>query len=118
MTIHDQNSDEKLQYDINSEPAKISALSYGKFDKYEHLMGEEILTSNQKQIVEQPKFTYSPLCKPFEKQIKRIEDQGEKQIHLLEEQWVKSDELAKKDFNIDRKSIPLEEQKIFNEIIK
>ena len=29
MTIHDQNSDEKLQYDINSEPAKISALSYG-----------------------------------------------------------------------------------------
>ena len=49
-------------------------------------MGEEILTSNQKQTVEQPKFTYSPLCKPFEKQIKRIEDQGEKQIKLLEGQ--------------------------------
>ena len=39
---------EKLQYDINREAAKISALSSGKIDKYEHLTGEEILPSNQR----------------------------------------------------------------------
>ena len=44
-------------------------LSSGKIDKYEYLTGEEILLSNQKQIVEQAKFAYSPLAKAFEKQI-------------------------------------------------
>ena len=76
MTIDDQIRDEKLQYDINREAAKISALSSGKIDKYEYLTGEEILPSNQKQIIEQAKFTYSSLGKAFEKQIKTIEDQG------------------------------------------
>ena len=47
MTIEDQIKDEKLQYDINREAAKISALSSGKIDKYEYLTGEEILPSNQ-----------------------------------------------------------------------
>ena len=50
MTIEDQIKDEKLQYEINIEAAKISALSSGKFDKYEYLTGEEILPSNQQQI--------------------------------------------------------------------
>ena len=58
---------------------KISALSSGKIDKYEYLTGEEILSFNQQQIIEQDKFTYSPLGKVFEKQIKAIEDLGEKQ---------------------------------------
>ena len=43
MTIEDKIKDEKLQYDINREVAKISALSSGKIDKYEYLTGEEIL---------------------------------------------------------------------------
>ena len=47
MTIEDEIKDEKLQYDINREAAKISAVSSGKFDKYECLTGEEILPSNQ-----------------------------------------------------------------------
>ena len=68
----------KLQCDIHREAAKISALSSGKIDKYEYLPGEEILASNQKQIIKQAKFTYSPLRKAFEKQIKTIEDQGKK----------------------------------------
>ena len=76
MTVDDQTEDEKLQYDINTETAKITALLSGKTDKYEYLTGEEILPSNQKQIIEQAKFTYSPLGKAFEKQIKTIEDQG------------------------------------------
>ena len=83
MTIYDQIRDEKLQYDINREAAKISALSSGKIHKYEYLTGEDILPSNQQQIIEQAKFTYSPLRKAFEKQIKTIEDQGEKQIDAL-----------------------------------
>ena len=84
MTIEDQIKDEKLQYDINREAAKISALSSGKLDKYEYLTGEEILPSNQQQIIQQAKFNYSPLGKALEKQIKTIKDQGEKQVAALE----------------------------------
>ena len=78
MTSNDQIRDEKLQYDINREAAKISALSLGKIHKYEYLTGEDILSSNQQQIIEQAKFAYSPLGKAFEKQIKIEEDQGQK----------------------------------------
>ena len=42
-----------------------------------------MLPSNQQQIIEQARFTYSPLGKAFEKQIKTIEDQGEKQVKAL-----------------------------------
>ena len=52
MTTEDQIRDEKLQYHTNREAAKISALSSGKIDKYEYLIGEEILSSNQQQIIE------------------------------------------------------------------
>ena len=76
MTIEDQIKDEKLQYDIKREAAKISALSSGKLDKYEYLTGEEILPSSQQQIIQQAKFNYSPLGKVFGKQRKTIEDQG------------------------------------------
>ena len=78
MIIDGQIRDEKLQYNIDREAAKISALSSGKVNKYEYLTGEEILPSHQQQIIEQAKFTYSPLRKAFEKQIKTIEDQREK----------------------------------------
>ena len=83
MTIEDQIKDEKLQYDINREAAKVSGLSSGKLDKYEYLTGEEILPSNQQQIIQQAKFNYSPLGKAIEKQRKTIEDQGEKQLDAL-----------------------------------
>ena len=76
MAIDNQIRDEKLQYYINREAAQISVLSSGKIDKYQFLTGEELLPSNQKQIIEQAKFTYSPLGKAFEKQTKTIEDQG------------------------------------------
>ena len=81
--IHDQIRDEKLQYNINREAAKISALSSGKIHKYEYLTGEDILPSNQQQIIEQAKFTYSLLGKASEKQVKTIEDQGKKQVEAL-----------------------------------
>ena len=78
MTIEDQIRDEKLQYDINKEAAKISALSSGKIDTYEYLTGEKILHSNKQQIIEQAKFSYSLLGKDFKKQTKTIEDKGKK----------------------------------------
>ena len=76
MIIDEEIRVEKLQYDINREAAKILGQFSAKFDKYEYLTGEEILPSNQKQTIEQAKFTYSPLGKAFEKQIKAIEEQG------------------------------------------
>ena len=85
MIINDQIRDGKLKYHINREATKIAALSSGKLHKYEYLTGEDILPSNQQQIIEQAKFTYSPLGKAFEKQIKTIEDQGEKQIDALKD---------------------------------
>ena len=84
MTINNQIRNEKLQYDLNREAAKISALSSSKIHKYEYLTGEDTLPSNQQQITEQAKFIYSPLTKTFEKQIKTIKDQEEKQIDALE----------------------------------
>ena len=63
MTIHDQTMGGTLQYTINREAVKIPVLSSGEINKYEYLKGEEILPSNQKQILEQTKFTYSPLGK-------------------------------------------------------
>ena len=78
-----------------------------------YLTGEEILPSNQKQIIEQAKFTYSPLGKTFEKQIKTIEDQGEKQIDAL------------KDLKPEQQTKPIEDKSnnqpkakiIFNELL-
>ena len=86
MTITDQIRDEKLRYDTNREESKISALSSGNIQKHEYLIGKDILPSNQQQIIEQAKFTYSPLGKAFEKQIKTIEDQGKKPINTIQDQ--------------------------------
>ena len=74
---NDQIRDEKLWYNINREAAKISTLSSGKI--------HELLPSSQQQIMEQTKFTYSPLGKDFEKQVKTIEDQGKKQVNVLKD---------------------------------
>ena len=64
---------------------KYQHLSSGKIDKYEYLTGEEILPSNQRQIIEQANLTYSPLGKAFEKQTKTIKDQGIKQVKAIQD---------------------------------
>ena len=84
MIIDDKIRNKKLQYDINREAAKIPALSSGKFDKYEYPTAEEILPSNQRQIIEKAQFTYASLGKAFEKQTKAIEEKGVKQIKTIE----------------------------------
>ena len=82
MTMHDQIKVKKLQYDINREAAKLFALSSGRLHRYGYLTGEDILPSAQQQIIEQTKFTYSPLGKAFDKKIKAIEDQGKNRLML------------------------------------
>ena len=67
ITMNDQIRDEKLQYDINTKAAKISAWSSRKIDKYEDLTGNEILSYNQQQIIEKAKFSFG---KSFWKQNK------------------------------------------------
>ena len=97
MTINNQIKDGKLQYDINKEAAKISALSSGKLHKCEYLTGEDILPSNQQQIIEQTKFTYSLLGKAFDRQIKTIEDHGKKQIETLKKKPIEGSKPIKYD---------------------
>ena len=63
---------------ILTEAAKISVLSSWKMDKYKYLSGEEMLPPDQSRVTDQAKFPYFPLGKPFEKQSKTIEDEGEK----------------------------------------
>ena len=72
MTTDDKIQDEKLQHKIKRETAKISALSSGKIDKSEYLMGEEILLSNKSRIIDQARFTYS--------------EQGKKEIDAITNQ--------------------------------
>ena len=73
-------------------------------------------------MIEQARFTYFSLGKAFEKQVKTIENQGEKQKKPLEDhgqQLVEYNELIKKDFNIDRDSMShVEQKKVFNKVIR
>ena len=82
MTTDDEIRDEKLQYEINREITKISALSLGKIDKCEYLTDEKILPPDQRKVIEQAKFTYSPLGKALEKEIRTTEDQGKNKFML------------------------------------
>ena len=113
-TINDQIRDEKLlRYDVSRETAKISVLLSGKIHKYEYLTGKEILPSDQQQMIEKAKCTYSPFRKAFEKQIRTIEDQGERQIKAIQDQGqVKTI----KKYTYDDKDTPLisKQKEIFN----
>ena len=74
MTVNDRIRDKKLQYDINREASKISALSSGKIDKYKYVTGKEIFPSDESLIVEQATFTYYPLGKALEKKRKQLKN--------------------------------------------
>ena len=78
MATDDKIRVEKLEYDINREAAKISALSSGKIDKYEYLTGEKIVASDQRRIIEQAKFTYSLLGKHLKNKYKQLKIKEEK----------------------------------------
>ena len=114
MAIDQKIRDEKLQYDINREAAKKSALLSEKTNNYEYLTGEELLPSDQRRLIEQANFTYSSWRKALKNQTKPIKDINKKQIKSIEDhgkQLVESNELIEKDFNISRDSTPQEELK-------
>ena len=121
MTINDKIRDKKLQYDINREIGKISALSSEKIDKYEYLSDEEILTPDQRRVIEQAKFAYSPLGKAFEKQTKTIEEQGKKQIKAIDDhgkKWLNLMNLLKKIIISIEIVYHLINKKIFNKFVE
>ena len=117
MIIDAKIKKEKVVYGITREAAKTSTSSLGKIDKDEYYTSKEILPSDQSRIIEQGKFTYSPLRKALEKQIKTIEKQGRKQIEEIEEdvkQLITSITFAEK----EQKNIPLDNLKeIFYELV-
>ena len=117
MTLEDQIRDEKLQYDINGEATKISALLSGKIDKYEYFTGEEILPSNQQQIFEQTKFTYSALGKGFQEQLKTIKEQGEKQVKSIQEKEFNKS-IKEPEYGSDNDPMLLKQKEIYNELTK
>ena len=71
-----QIRNEKLQHHFNKEGTKIAALSSYKIDKFEYLTWDKILSSDQSIMIEKTSFTYSPLGKAFEKQIKTFEEES------------------------------------------
>ena len=80
MRINDQIRDKKLRYDMNREAAKLSALSSGKIHKYEYLTGEDMLPFNQQQIIEQARFTNSPLGKASRNKQKQLKIKGKNKM--------------------------------------
>ena len=75
-----------------------------------------ILPSNQQQIIEQTKFIYYPLRNAFEKQIKIIEEQEEKQIKAIQDQGQVK---RIKTYIYDNEYTPLisKQKEIFNELV-
>ena len=84
MTINEQIKvlDNKIrsnqvQYDLDRQNAKISALSSDELDKYEYLTGEDL--GYKPDVVQKAKFEYSSLGQVFNKGL----DTSEKQVVLL-----------------------------------
>ena len=88
-----KSRDEKLQYDISRDVTKILTLLSGKVDKYEHLTGEEKLSSNQRQITQKAKFANSPFRKAFKNQL-------EKQVGAIKSLKPSNKKMNLKKFNV------------------
>ena len=116
MTTNDQIRDKELQYGINREAAKISAVSSGKLHKHEYLTGEDILSSNHQQMIKQDKFTCSPLGKSFEKQLKTIKNQGEKPIKAIQDQG-KVKTIKKYTHDVEDTPLISKQKDLFNELV-
>ena len=96
---------------MNTSRTMIKTLSH-----HDYLTGEDILPSNQQQIIEQAIFTYSSQGKGFEKQIKTLEGQAEKQIKAIQDQGqVKTI----KKYSYDSEDTPFisKQKEIFNELV-
>ena len=115
MTINDQIRDEKLQYVVNREASKISALSSINIQKYEYLTGGDILPCHQQQV-EQRKLTHSPLGQAFEKQIKTIKYREEKQVKAIQDQ-AQLKTIKKFGYYVEDTPFISKQKEIFNELV-
>ena len=103
--LNDKIKENKAQYDLDREAAKISALSSGELEKYEYLTGEDLQYNPD--IIQKTKPEHSPLGKVFNKgldesykkkdflkrvkntegkngqQLEVIKDQGERQLEVI-----------------------------------
>ena len=120
--IDDKIRKEKLQYNFNREAANMSVLSSGKIDKYEYLTVEKILPPDQRRVIEEAKFTCSPLGKASEKQTKAIEEQGKKQVEaskaLTEEELESIEGIFSKNMRTDEIKNEKDEIKKWEDTIK
>ena len=82
----------EVQYDLDREAAKISALSSNNLDKYEYLTGEDL--GLKPSTVEKAKFEYSPLGKIFNKGLSE-EDKKEGLLKKLKNIEDKNEQLLK-----------------------
>ena len=90
----------EIQYDINRERAKISALSSGEIHKYENLTGEDILPSNQQQIIEQDLKPKEKTKAIADKSDDKLSTQKETYNELLNERLGEIQDISKKiDYN-------------------
>ena len=74
------------------------------------------MPSNQRKIIDQAKFTYSPLGKAFEKQTKTIEDQGEKQIKAIRDKSIENKKYSNYDYDYKKELLLSKEREIFRDI--
>ena len=75
--LDDKIKANKVQYDLDNEAAKISALSSDELEKYEYLTGEDL--GCKPDVTQKAKFEYSPFGKVFNKGL----DESDKKEGLL-----------------------------------
>ena len=97
--LDDKIKEERVTHDLGQESAKISALKSGNIDKYEYLTGQEVIPTGKEADLAHAKFEYSPLGKAFEKQVKTIKEQGEKQVKAIENTLVPMQQKPSTDYS-------------------
>ena len=122
--LDEKSKSKKVQYDVDRQATKISALSSGELEKYEYLTGENL--GYKPDVGQKAKFQYSSLGQVFNKgldvnekeegllkRLKNIEGKIEQQLELIENQGEKELNLINKG-NIERDSKQSENQSYLN----
>ena len=74
-----------VEKDLRQTAAKISALKSGNIDKYEFLTDTDIVPRGADSSLADVQFEYSPLGKAFDKQVKAIQEQGQRQVAAIKQ---------------------------------
>ena len=90
--LDDKIKGNQVQYDLDREAPKISALSSKELDKYKYLTGEDL--GYKPGVLEQAKFEYFPLGKVFNKGLEKV-DKTDRLVKRLKNVKGKNKELLK-----------------------